>query len=93
MNKIDGQGETIQCSCTTSNDVRYLATGSEERTREEVGCGGNEDVKMDDWGQKIKGQRSTGKQGEVVWACIEKRRRMCGQESHGDGGSGEKKER
>ena len=26
-----------------------LPLGSEERTREEVGCGGNEDVKMDDW--------------------------------------------
>ena len=26
-------------------------------------------------------------------ACIEKRRRICGQESDGDGGIGEKKER
>ena len=26
-------------------------------------------------------------------ACIEKRRRVCGQESDGDGGIGEKKER
>ena len=29
----------------------------------------------------------------VVWACIEKRRRICRQESDGDGGAGEKKER
>ena len=29
----------------------------------------------------------------MVWACIEKRRRVCGQESDGDGGDGEKKER
>ena len=26
----------------------------------------------------------------AVWACIEKRRRICGQESDGDGGAGEK---
>ena len=30
---------------------------------------------------------------EVVWACIETRRRICGQLSDGDGGAGEKKER
>ena len=29
----------------------------------------------------------------MIWACIEKRRRVCGQESGGDGGAGEKKER
>ena len=29
----------------------------------------------------------------MVWAGIEKRRRICGQESDGDGGAGEKKER
>ena len=29
----------------------------------------------------------------MVWACIEKRRRIRGQESDGDGGAGEKKER
>ena len=27
----------------------------------------------------------------AVWACIEKRRRICSQESDGDGGGGEKK--
>ena len=32
-----------------SNDVRCRDMGSEERTRYEVGCGGNEDVKMDEW--------------------------------------------
>ena len=30
---------------------------------------------------------------EVVWACNEKRRRIRRQESDGDGGAGEKKER
>ena len=43
------QGESIQDSCKTSNDVRCRDLGSEESTREEVGCGGNEDVKMDEW--------------------------------------------
>ena len=33
----------------TSNDVRGRNLGSEESTREEVGRGGNEDVKMDEW--------------------------------------------
>ena len=37
-------------------------------------------------------QESVGKYVEVVWACIEKRRRICGQESDGDGGAGKKKE-
>ena len=39
----------IQDSCKTSNDVRCRELGSEESTREEVGCGENEDVKMDAW--------------------------------------------
>ncbi len=43
------EGESIQDSCKTSNDVRCRDVGSEESTREEVGCGGNEDVKMDEW--------------------------------------------
>ncbi len=30
---------------------------------------------------------------EAVWACFEKRRRIRRQESDGDGGAGEKKER
>ena len=30
---------------------------------------------------------------EMVWACIEKRRQIRRQESDGDGGAGEKKER
>ena len=29
----------------------------------------------------------------MVWACIEKRRRITREESDGDGGAGEKKER
>ena len=48
-NKFEGQGESIQDSCKTSNDVGGRDLGSEESTREEVGCGGNEDVKMDEW--------------------------------------------
>ena len=46
---FESQGESIQDSFKTSNDVRYRGLGSEESTREEVGCGGNEDVKMDEW--------------------------------------------
>ena len=48
-NKFESQGESIQDSCKTSNDVRCRDVGREESTREEVGCGGNEDVKMDEW--------------------------------------------
>ena len=29
----------------------------------------------------------------MEWACIEMRRRICGQESDGDGGDGEENER
>ena len=36
-------------SCKTNNDVRCQQVGTEESTREEVGCGGNEDVKMEEW--------------------------------------------
>ena len=46
---FESQGENIQDSCKTSNDVRCRDVGSEESTREEVGCGGTEDVKMDEW--------------------------------------------
>ena len=44
-NKFESQGESrpIQDGCKTSNDVRGRDLGSEESTREEVGCGGNED--------------------------------------------------
>ena len=37
----------------TSNDVRCRDFGSEESTGEEVGCGGNEDVKMDEWSDQV----------------------------------------
>ena len=43
------QGESIQYSCKISNYVRCRDVGSEESTREEVGCGVNEDVEMDEW--------------------------------------------
>ena len=50
--KFESQGESIQDSCKTSNDVRCRDVGSEESTREEVGCGGNEDV-MDEWSHQV----------------------------------------
>ena len=45
-NKFESQGESIHGSCTTSNGVPCRELGSEESTREEGGCGGDEDVKM-----------------------------------------------
>ena len=39
----------MQDSCKTSNDVRCRDVGSEDNTRKEGGCGGNGDVKMDEW--------------------------------------------
>ena len=47
-NKFESQVESIQDSCKTSNDVRCRDVGSEDNTREEVGYGGNENVKMDE---------------------------------------------
>ena len=38
-------------------------------------------------------KKHAGKKAEVVWACIEKRRKTRGQENDGDGGAGGKKER
>ena len=52
-NKFESQGESIQDSCKTSNDVRCRDVGSEESTIEEVGCGGNGDVKMDEWSHQV----------------------------------------
>ena len=48
---INLQGQNLERMNTfkTSNDVRGRDLGSEESAREEVGCGGNEDVKMDVW--------------------------------------------
>ena len=46
---FESQGESIQDSCKNSNDVRCRDLGSEESTIEEVGCAGNEHVKMDEW--------------------------------------------
>ena len=61
---------SIQEGCNTSNDVRCRYTGSEESTKEEVGCGGNEGVKMDDWSNKLgrirnERIRGTTKVGEI----------------------------
>ena len=52
-NTLESQGESIQDSCKTSNGVRCRDLSSEESTREEVGCGGNEDVKMDEWSHQV----------------------------------------
>ena len=50
---MPSQGESIQYStCNTSNGERCRDFGSEESTREEVGCCENEDVKMDEWGHQ-----------------------------------------
>ena len=50
--KFESQWESIQDSCKTSHDVRCRDLDSEESTREEVGCGGNEDVKMNEWSRQ-----------------------------------------
>ena len=50
-NKLENQWESIQDSCKTSNDVQCRDMCSEGCTRE-VGCGRNEDVKMDEWSQQ-----------------------------------------
>ena len=55
--------------------------GSEENTREEVGCGGNEDVKMDEWSRQA-GQneriRGTTKVGEIAKKVQESRLKWYG---------------
>ena len=53
-NMFESQGESIQDSncCKTSNYVRYRDVGSEESTIEEVGCDGNDYVKMDEWSRQ-----------------------------------------
>ena len=53
-NKFESQGKSIQDSCKTSNDVQCRDVSSQESTREEVGYGGNEDVKMDEWSHQAR---------------------------------------
>ena len=83
-NKSESQGESIQDSCKTSNDVRCRDVGSEESTREEVGCGGNEDVKMDESGvtkmDRIRSERIRGttKVGEISKKVQESRLKWYG---------------
>ena len=81
--KNKSQGESIQDSCKTSNDVQCRDVGSEESTREEVGCGGNEDVewmcgvtKMD----RIRNERNRGttKVGEISKNVQESRLKWYG---------------
>ena len=43
------------------------------------------------WDERIIGTTRVGEISKTVWACIEKRRRICGQESDGDGGAGERR--
>ena len=65
-NKFESQWESIQDGCKTSNDVPVRDLGSEERTREEVGCGGNDDVKMDGLDRSRNERiRGTTKVGEI----------------------------
>ena len=45
-NQLEGEGRSIRDCCKTSNDIQGREMGSNESTREEVGCGGNEDVEM-----------------------------------------------
>ena len=44
-NMLECQWESLQDGCNIRNDVRRRYIGSDESTREEVGCGGNGDVK------------------------------------------------
>ena len=46
--QLEEQGESLQDSSKTGNDVRGRGVGSEESAREVNLCGGNEDVDMDD---------------------------------------------
>ena len=41
--KLEGQGESLEDGSETSTDVRRQDMDSEERTREEIGYGGNEE--------------------------------------------------
>ena len=73
-NKFDGQVESTQDSCKDSNDLQCRYTGREESTREEVGCGGNENVKMDEWitdlnrirNERIRGTKEVGEISKKV---------------------------
>ena len=48
-NKFESQWESIHDGCKISNDVRCRDMGSDQSTREEVGCDENEDDKVDEW--------------------------------------------
>ena len=82
-NKFESQGESIQDSCKTSNDVRCRDLGSEESTREEVGCGGNEDVRWKSGVTKLdrirnERIRGTTKVGEISKKVQESRLKWYG---------------
>ena len=64
---------TIQDGCNTSNDVRCRDMGCEESTREEVGCGGNEDVKMDELVTKLDGIRNAKIRGTTKVVEVSKK--------------------
>ena len=64
-NRFGSQGESIQDSCKTSNDVRCRDLDSEESTSEEGGCGGNE-------------VRGTTKVGEISKKVQESRLKVYG---------------
>ena len=87
--KFESQGKSIQDSCKTRNDVRFRDVDSEECTREEVGCCGNEDVKMDEWsyqaGQKNERIRGASKVGEISKKVRESRLKWYGHVLRRDG--------
>ena len=63
------KGKVHKTVVRPENDVRCRDFGSDESTREEVGCGGNEDVNMDEWTKldRIRNGiiRGTTKVGEI----------------------------
>ena len=78
------KGSTQDC-CKTSNGVRGWDVGSEESAKEDVGCGGNEEVELGVWrykdGQNKKWKNwrdiksGTDMWGRVVRMGVEGRRR------------------
>ena len=50
-NKFEGQGESSPLYKTVVRQAMMCDAGTcaVKKAREEVGCGGNEDVKMDEW--------------------------------------------
>ena len=105
-NKFESQGESIQDSCKTNNDVRCRDVGSEESTREEVGWA---EMRMLRWisgvikldrirNERIKGTTKVGEisnkvlESRLNWYGHVSRRRIRREVSDWYGGAGETKE-